>query len=178
MRLIFIYGGAAAGKLTVGRELASRTGLALFHNHLIVDAVAAVFPFGSPSFVRLREEFWLATFAAAAPEGRSLIFTFAPEASVAPDFPRRAKALVEAAGGRLDFIRLTVPADVQEARITNESRADFGKLRSLDLLRRLAAEFAACEAAMPAPALSIDTSVTDPKTAAEAIIDALGLRPT
>lgn len=58
MQLIFLYGPMAAGKLTVARELAARTGFALFHNHLLVDAVAAVFPFGSPSFVRLREQFW------------------------------------------------------------------------------------------------------------------------
>lgn len=57
MKLIFIYGPAAAGKLTVARVLAEQTGVALFHNHLVVDAVMAVFPFGSEPFVRLREHF-------------------------------------------------------------------------------------------------------------------------
>ena len=52
MQLIFIYGQVAAGKLTVARALAARTGLALFHNHLVVDAVAAVFPFGSEEIGR------------------------------------------------------------------------------------------------------------------------------
>lgn len=79
MRLLFLYGPIASGKLTVAQLVAERTGLALFHNHLVVDAVAAVFPFGSDAFVRLREQFWLDTFAAAAAEERSLVFTFAPE---------------------------------------------------------------------------------------------------
>ena len=59
MQLVFLHGPAAAGKLTVARALAARTGFALFHNHLVVDAVAAVFPFGSAEFRTLRERFWL-----------------------------------------------------------------------------------------------------------------------
>jgi hypothetical protein len=50
MQLIFIFGQVALGKLTVARELAARTDVALFHNHLVVDAVSAVFPFGSEPF--------------------------------------------------------------------------------------------------------------------------------
>jgi hypothetical protein len=34
--VIFIYGQVASGKLTIARELAERTGMALFHNHPIV----------------------------------------------------------------------------------------------------------------------------------------------
>jgi hypothetical protein len=60
MKLLFLYGPVASGKLTIARELATLTGFALFHNHLVVDAVAAVFPFGSERFVKLREQFWLA----------------------------------------------------------------------------------------------------------------------
>ena len=54
------YGPAVSGKLTIAKELATLTGFSLFHNHLVVDAVAAVFPFGSERFVKLREQFWLA----------------------------------------------------------------------------------------------------------------------
>jgi hypothetical protein len=107
-----------------------------------VDAVAAVFPFGSPGFVRLREQFWLEVFAEAA-KGTSLIFTFAPEDTVARDFPQRVKALVEAAGGKVDFIRLTAPESVQDQRINAASRSAFGKLTSLELLRQLRPQFIA-----------------------------------
>ena len=89
MHLIFIHGPAASGKLTVARELAKLTGLPLFHNHLVVDAVAALFPFGSAPFVRLREETWLAAFREAAEADHSLIFTFAPERTVRPEFIAR-----------------------------------------------------------------------------------------
>ena len=170
MRLIFIYGEAAAGKLTVARHLARQTGLPLFHNHLVVDAVASVFPFGSESFIRLREQFWMDVFSAAVAEDRSLIFTFAPEPTVDAGFPARVKALVENAGGEVIFIALTVSPEEQMRRISNSSRAEFGKLRSPEILAEMKEAFSAAMAAMPAADIVIDT---DQKLPAEAAADIL-----
>lgn len=174
MRLVFLYGPVAAGKLTVARLLADRTGLALFHNHLIVDAALALFPFGSEAFTRLRERLWMESFREAAEAGRSLIFTFAPEGSVAADFPQRVAEMVEAAGGEVIFVALTLSDAEQERRLDAPSRAAFGKLTSVDLLRELKPQFDACLAAMPAPALSIDTEISPPDAAAERIARLLG----
>jgi hypothetical protein len=55
--LLFIVGPAAVGKMTVGAEVAKRTGLKLFHNHQTIDLVLPYFPFGSPPFGRLVSEF-------------------------------------------------------------------------------------------------------------------------
>jgi hypothetical protein len=169
MQLVFLYGQAAAGKLTVARHLAGATGLALFHNHLVVDAVAAVFPFGSEPFVRLRERFWLETIEAAAKAGRGLIFTFAPEPSVAADFPERVRALVERHGGEVVFVALEISPKEQERRLVAPSRAAFGKLQALEILRQFTPGFDACLAAMPAPALRIDADSTPPDEAAAMI---------
>lgn len=173
MKLVFIYGQAGVGKLTVGRELADLTGMALFHNHLVVDAVGAVFPFGSGPFVKLRERFWLDVFAEAAAAGRSMIFTFAPEGTVSSDFPERVRSLIKAAGSEIHFIRLTAPVEEQERRIDAPSRAAFGKLRSLDLLRELKPQFDAALAAMPVALLTIDTASVDARAAAKAIAEAV-----
>ena len=170
MQLIFIYGQPASGKLTVASALAARTGFALFHNHLVVDAVAAVFPFGSEAFVRLRERFWLDVIQTAARANRSLIFTFAPEPTVALDFPARVAATVQAAGGHVTFIRLTINSDDQERRLANPDRANFGKLQSIDLLRQLQSDFARCMANMPPASITIDTATTSPSEAAEQIL--------
>lgn len=169
MQLIFIYGQPASGKLTVARALAGRTGFALFHNHLVVDAVHAVFPFGSPEFVRLRESMWLDVMRAAAGANRSLIFTFAPEATVAADFPERVRAEIEALGGEVIFVALTVPEAEQARRIDTPERAQFGKLRSLEFLHQLKDVFASSMAHMPRPAITIDTSALTPEEAAEKI---------
>ena len=175
MKLIFLYGPVASGKLTVARELSALTGLPVFHNHLVVDAVAAVFPFGSPGFVQLRERFWLDTFREAAAAGRSLIFTFAPEPTVGADFPARAQDIVTTAGGDTAFVRLAVSQAAQERRLGNPDRAAFGKLRSLELLHRLRDSCTACEAAMPTPALVLDTDRVDPREAARQIVRQLAL---
>jgi hypothetical protein len=174
MQLIFLYGPVASGKLTVARHLAQQTGHALFHNHLVVDAVGSVFPFGSPAFIKLRERFWIDTFAEAASARRSLIFTYAPESSVTADFLPRAIATVEGASGRVRFVRLTISDEEQERRIGNADRAQHGKLVSLGLLRQLRPMFKAAENAMPAPVISIDTGATSPDRAAEMIAEALG----
>lgn len=170
MILLFLHGPPAAGKYTIASKVAADTGWPLFHNHLVVDAVGAVFPFASPSFVALRERFWLDVLGAAAAEGRSLIFTFQPEPSVAADFPARAARLFSDAGGQCLFVRLTLGHAEQQARIANADRARFGKLRDPALLGRLHADFDAAEAAMPASALSIDTGACTADEAAAQIL--------
>lgn len=177
MRLVFLYGPPASGKLTVARLVVERMGYALFHNHLVVDAVAAVFPFGSEAFVRLREQFWLDTFAAAAANDRSLVFTFAPEPTVAADFPERVQRLVTAAGGEVVFAALDVSAEEQERRVDAPSRKAFGKLRSAEPLRSLREGMHAAMEAMPVPALRIDTEALPPEAAAEAICRLLANLP-
>lgn len=175
MDLVFLHGGAAAGKLTVARALNERVHFGVFHNHLIVDALTAVFTFGTPSFVKLREEFWLATFREAALSDTSLIFTFAPEASVMPGFADRARAAVEDAGGRIRFVRLEVSGEEQERRIQLASRREFGKLADVETLRRLRAEDAHAE--QPPSDLIIDTDEVSAEQAADLIVRALELQP-
>lgn len=51
--LVNVLGPPAVGKMTVGHELAARTGLRLFHNHLTIDLVTRFFEFGTPPFLRL-----------------------------------------------------------------------------------------------------------------------------
>ena len=174
MRLLVLYGPPACGKLTVGKEVAQRTGFALFHNHLIMDALLAIFLFGSAPFVRLRERFWMETIEAAAESGKSVIFTFCPEPTVDPLFPQRLKALVEEAGGTVSFVRLEVSEEEQERRLTDPSRTG-GKLRRVQVLRSWKADFDAALAGMPTPALSIDTTSVSASDAADRIVAALGM---
>lgn len=177
MKLIFIWGGAASGKLTIGRELARLTGLPLFHNHLVVDALLERLPFGDPEFIRLREAMWMAGFETAATSGQSMIFTFAPEGTVDEGFPQRVVDLVNRLGGEVRFARLVISSEEQERRIANDSRKEFGKLVSLELLRELRASFLEAEAAMPAADVVIDTELDSPTVAAQKIAEALGLSP-
>lgn len=177
MRMIFIYGLPASGKLTVARELALLTGYKLFHNHLAVDMLLSVFEFGSVPFVELREEIWLSVFEQAArSDGPGLIFTFAPEKTVRQEFISSTLAVIERAGGKVDFVELICPLSELKRRVADASRRGHGKLTSVSQLDQLLFEGAFDAPAMPNPAITIDTGVCNPAEAATRIQQALGLR--
>ena len=56
MKLVFIIGNAAVGKMTVGQELMKITDLRLFHNHMTIEPVIEIFGYYDGKVVkRLRE---------------------------------------------------------------------------------------------------------------------------
>ncbi|HEY6746653.1 MAG TPA: hypothetical protein VI357_13155 [Mycobacteriales bacterium] len=173
MDLVFLHGPAASGKLTVARALEARLGFPVFHNHLVVDLLTTVFPFGTEPFVRLREEFWTAVLGDAARAGRSLCFTFAPESTVRPGFPERVRAVVSDGGGRVRFVRLRVSEPEQDRRIGRPERSEFHKLTSLETLRRMRSHAPAVE--QPPADLEIDTDRSSPAESAAAIAAHFGL---
>ena len=137
MKLVFLHGAPAVGKLTVARELARLTGFRLFHNHLTVDLVSSLFPFGSEPFILLREQIWLAAFAEAARNNVSLIFTFNPERTVRERFIQDTLDVVGLAGGEVVFVELTCTPEELERRMADASRTEFGKLASVEQYRSL-----------------------------------------
>jgi len=174
-QLIFIHGPAAVGKYTIARELQTLTGFRLFHNHLVVDALQAVFDFASEPFVRLREPMWLAVLHDGAAAGISVIFTFAPEVTVSERFVGEVVDAVERVGGKVRFVALTCSLGVQDARIGASSRAAFGKLRSAPMLRELRAQGLMEYPPLPDHGLTIDTGETSPNDAAKRIVEFFGL---
>jgi hypothetical protein len=176
MKLILIYGLPASGKLTVARELASATGYKLFHNHLVLNCLLSVFDFGSLPFVQLREEIWLSVIDQACRNGLpGLIFTFAPERTVRPQFVREAIEVVSRRGGEIVFVELVCPLNELKIRIGHTSRQKYGKLTSLSLFEKLHAEGSFDSSYMPEPHLRLDTSLCVPARAALQIVRTLGL---
>jgi len=56
MKLLFLIGDAAVGKMTVGQELMKITDLRLFHNHMTIEPVIEIFgQFRGATIQRLRE---------------------------------------------------------------------------------------------------------------------------
>jgi hypothetical protein len=174
MKLIFIYGLPATGKLTVAQELAAITGYRLFHNHLVVDLLLSVFDFGSRPFVDLRETIWLSVFESACQsELAGLIFTFAPERTVRQEFIPRTVDVITRNGGEVDFVELTCPLPELKRRMDSPSRAQYQKLSSVPLFEQLYSDGAFDASYMPRPAISIDTSLTTPVEAAAMIAQKL-----
>jgi hypothetical protein len=176
MRLVFIYGLPATGKLTVASELAAMTGFRLFHNHLAVDLLLSVFDFGSEPFVALREEIWLSVFREAARNRvAGLIFTFAPEPTVRTGFIGDVLRTVAEEGGEVSFVELVCPLAELKRRVDSASRVQYQKLTSVALFEELHAKGAFDASHMPRPVLSLDTSAYSPFEAATEIARTLRL---
>lgn len=175
MRLVFLHGVAASGKLTTALALEELVGYPVFHNHLVVDALTTVFPFGSEPFVRLREQFWVQVFEDAARVDRSLTFTFTPESTMQAGFSDRVRTTVEAHGGRVIFVRLVVGPEEQERRIGTDDRRAFHKLTDVAVFRRLRNYENSVE--QPPVDLEVDTDASPAALTARLIAEHFGLRP-
>ena len=109
MTLVIIFGPPAVGKMAVGLELGRLTGFRLFHNHMTVDPVIRLFPFESPAYRRLVQEFRQRIFEEyVETDSRGLIFTFVWVLDDPEDraFVDRTTRLFTARGGDVCFVEL------------------------------------------------------------------------
>ena len=170
MKLLFIYGRPAVGKLTVARAVAARTGGRLFHNHLAVNLALSVFAFGSPGFIEVREKVWMAVFRRAlADRVPLLIFTFNPENTVPQAFIDTLFVEVASAGGEVIPVELAASEAVIEARIGSASRRLEGKLPDLKTYRELRERGVFGAPVIAAPRLTLDTGELTPAESANRI---------
>jgi 8-oxo-dGTP diphosphatase len=179
--LIYIYGPPATGKLTVAEKLADLTGYPLFHNHLTVNAVRSVFPFGTGAFDQVVRRLRLDVFDTAARTGISLIFTN-NSAWAGPSgrahfatFADTAERAFTANGGRTVFVQLGAPLATLEERLSADSRRAHGKLLDAVRLREMVSSLD------PSPLhpddLTIDTATVSPDQAARTIAQYITARP-
>ena len=181
MTLVFIFGPPAVGKMAVGLELERLTGLRLFHNHMAVDPVLQLFPFGSPPFQRLVGEFRRRVFEeVASSELPGLIFTYAwaLEDPGERETVDRLTAVFSARGARVCYVELE--AD-QSARLQrNDTPLRLQEKPSKRDLARSRARLLAADAKhqlntngaffYPGDHLKIDNTTLDPDAVAERVV--------
>lgn len=172
MRLVFLYGPPAAGKLTIGRELATLTGYRLFHNHLTFDLAREIFAIGSEPFQRLVDDLRLRVFTFAAQNGvPGLIFTFVYGKQIDDPFVRRTMEEMAAAGADVCFAQVICPVEDLLSRVEDESRRAYHKLASpADLSALLESH----DILSPIPfveSFPVDTTKLAPAEAAQAIAE-------
>lgn len=186
--LVMLFGPSAVGKMTVGRTLSELTGYPLFHNHMSIEPILDIFPFGSPSFGRLTTELRRRVIEEAVVAGLpGLIFTFVWALDDPADrrYVDRLTEPVRVAGGRVDFVELY--AD-QETRLAREgtplrlehkrSKRDVGATRQRliddDTVHQLNTHGDFC---YPDQHFRLDNSRLTPDQAARRIADHLGVLP-
>ena len=122
MKLLFIFGAHAAGKMTVGQALSRITPMKLFHNHMTIEPVIELFgAYNGAVTERLRqvvfEEF-------AKTDNYGLIFTFiwAFDVPYDTEYVRNLTKLYEDAGAQVDYVELIAPQEVRLERNATENR--------------------------------------------------------
>jgi hypothetical protein len=175
MKIIFLYGLPATGKLTIAELLTARTGYKLFHNHMVVDMLLNIFDFGAKPFVELREELWLSIVEQCTRTEAGLVFTFTPEHTVRPTFIPELQRVVATANADLHFVELTCTPGIISGRIGSASRHRYKKLTSPRIFNDLYSIGAFTTQNIPRPELSLDTSQLTPEESADCIIQRLRL---
>ena len=175
MKLIFIYGAPAVGKLTVSQKLSELTGYKIFHNHLSIDCIKPVFDFGTPPFARLIELIRVETITEAARQNVDLIYTFCYAKNFDEPHVEKIIEAVESNGGEIHFVLLTCERAEIEKRVFEESRKKFGKANNLNILNEI---FDKYDLSSPVPereTLLIDNTHLAPDDAAKKIIECFHL---
>lgn len=122
MKLLFMIGNAAVGKMTVGQELMKITGLRLFHNHMTIEPVLEIFgEFNGEAIRRFRqvvfEEF-------AKTDNYGMIFTYmwAFDQQSDWDYIEYVKSIFEPYGTEFYYVELVASKEARLERNISENR--------------------------------------------------------
>ena len=175
MKLLFIHGAPATGKLTTARALLRKVDGRLLDNHAVIDFAKTMFEFGAPGFWDLVHAARLTALRAAAKERLNLVvMTFCYSHPSDLEYFKAFEKLVIDDGGELLPAHLTCPDQEIANRIGNPDRVERRKTSSMQAL----AAFNKTYRDAPVPAsncISLDTEKAPADTTADEIIRAFGL---
>ena len=183
MKLVFIFGSGAVGKMTVGQALMEQTGLRLFHNHMTIEPVIALFGTYNGKVISEMREIIFREFAASDLPGMIFTYMWAFDQQADWDYVEHVKEIFAPYGTEFYYIELVAPQEVRLARnatanrIANKpSKADVAlsndRLRNEDANYRLVSN----EGEIPFENyLRIDNSHLSPEEAAGIIRRTFGL---
>lgn len=122
MKLVFLFGNAAVGKMTVGQELMNLTGLRLFHNHMTIEPILEIFgTFHSKAISRCREVIF-EEFAKTDNYGMIFTYMWAFDQQSDWDYIERVKSIFAPYGTEFYYVELTASQQVRLKRNVSENR--------------------------------------------------------
>lgn len=122
MKLVFLIGDAAVGKMTVGQELMKITDLRLFHNHMTIEPVIEIFGyFHGKSINRIREIIFQEFVAS---DNYGLIFTYmwAFDQKFDWDYVEHVTDIFRKNGADVYYVELVAPQEIRLQRNVTENR--------------------------------------------------------
>jgi hypothetical protein len=169
MKLLFIHGAPAAGKLTTARALLNRVDGRLFDNHVAIDVARTVFDFGASGFWDLVQTLRMSVLDAAAQRVPLLVMTFVyvdPHDLVTFE---QFETIVQRHGGELFPVFLQCSTAEIVRRIGNADRVARKKMTSEQSVRDFVGQHQIC--AVPrAACLVLDSEANDAEANAQCII--------
>jgi hypothetical protein len=174
MKLLFLHGAPASGKLTVAKAVLEAVPGRLFDNHAAIDLARTVFDFGEPGFWELVTDVRFSVFEAAAAQHVDLVvttFCYVDPADLATF--RQFEAIVERSGGQLLPVFLRCAKAEAIRRVGNPDRKNRRKMTSVESLEAFLEQNLT---QVPRnDCLVLDTGVNAPGTTASRIIQHFGL---
>jgi hypothetical protein len=170
MKLLFLHGSPATGKLTVAKVPGR-----LFDNHAAIDLARTIFDFGAPGFWELVHSVRSAAFDAAAEHGVSLVVTTFCYADP-EDLPQYEKfeEIMQRRSDELLPVFLHCSREEAARRVGNPDRVERRKMTSAESLIKDLDEYKF--SAVPRPdCLKLDTEVKSAEATAREIVDHFGL---
>ncbi|MDO5137725.1 MAG: AAA family ATPase [Oscillospiraceae bacterium] len=122
MKLVFIIGSGAVGKMTVGQELMKLTGLRLFHNHMAIEPVLAVFGTFNGKVVEEIRETIFREFAASDQKGMIFTYMWAFDHQSDWDYIEHVKEIFAPYGTEFYYVELIAPREIRLARNATKNR--------------------------------------------------------
>ena len=122
MKLVFIFGSGAVGKMTVGQELMKLTGLRLFHNHMTIEPVIAVFGYYNGKVVNEIREVFFREFAASDQPGMIFTYMWAFDQQADWDYIEHVKEIFAPCGTDFYYVELVAPQEIRLERNATENR--------------------------------------------------------
>ncbi len=122
MKLVFLIGDSAVGKMTVGQELMKITDLRLFHNHMTIEPVLEIFGDLNGNAVRRIREVIFEEFAASDAYGMIFTYMWAFDQSSDWDYVEHVKSIFAPYGTEFYYVELIASQAVRLARNRTENR--------------------------------------------------------
>jgi len=122
MKLVFLIGAGAVGKMTVGQELMKLTGLRLFHNHMTIEPVLEIFGGWNGRAVSRIRDVIFEEFAASDAYGMIFTYMWAFDQPEDWEYVRHVQEIFAPYGTEMYCVELVAPQSVRLARNETENR--------------------------------------------------------
>lgn len=122
MKLVFLIGDAAVGKMTVGQELMKITNLRLFHNHMMIEPVIEIFGSFNGHVTQQLREVIFHEFAKSDNYGMIFTYLWAFDMPSDWDYVAHVADIFKAQGAEIYYVELIAPQEIRLQRNETENR--------------------------------------------------------